>query len=412
MKKARHTSLALICLLLVILLTVGCASVTPQASEKTPAPDTTSGTDAPSVTEPQQTEPAPVETEPAIEPVTKDPYTPVVPLYDTEKTGFSSGVFSVIIDNRVYYANPDGIYRMYEGREALLYSGSFTEHWVCTDGKLLYAVDAAGDVIRLDLISGNVTKLFNAGLFAYVVGASDEVLYLGLQEDENDWWGYDVCAYSLDGVLQKELGTDLDVSMMDGILCCSDFRSDVRTVPFRAYDRNGVQIVDAAEMSTYCVSNGAIYYTGLNEGYTWENVTELDPYAWGLFRVDGSGTSILAVLPGGSAFGGFSGDTVLRWGEKMYDMENGTELPRNLVDSLLCPIHFMNCEVGKDENGKWYSIDLGDATVLRENDAGELILCDNCPELANYIGICGDWIYTYDPYYGTITVTGTYVPAP
>lgn len=419
MKKTKRVLLALTCLLAAVILTVGCTFTGSRTSGETPAPDAASDASTAPATEPQQNETeAPAETEPSTQaaPPTeaadkKESPAPVVPLYDTEITGFHSDEFSVIVGNSVYYTNPDGIYRMYEGQETLLYSGSFTNHWVCTDGKLLYTVDAAGDVLQLDLAAGKVRILFNAGPFAYVVGASDEALYLGLQENEQDWWGYDLCVYSFDGTLLEQLGEDLAVRMVDGILCCNDFRSDVRTVPFQAYDRTGAQIVDAVEMSTYCVRGGAVYYIGLDEGYTMENVSYSDNYTSSLFRVDGNGTTVLTTFQG-MPFGMFCGDALALGGEKMYSLENGAELPRNLVNNLFFNGTSLNNQVGKDENGKWYSIDQRDEVALRENDKGEFVQCSACPESMNFIGLCGDWVYTYEPYYETITVTGTYIPVP
>ena len=420
MKKSRRVLLALACLLATVLLTVGCTATGSQIPEETPAPDSAPDTSTAPATEPQQTETEATtktalssETEPPAEAaVNNEPPVPVVPLYDTEKTSFYSNNYFVLVGNSIYYTNPDGIYRMYEGQETLLYRGSFTHHWVCTDGKLLYTVDAAGDVLQLDLVAGNIRTLFNAGPFAYVVGASDEVLYLGLQENEEDWWGYDPCVYSFDGTLLERLGEDLDVHMVDGILCCSERNPVGDIVSFQVYDRNGSQIVDTEEIGNYSVLNGAVYYVVSEESYSVEKNSYLYDYTSSLFRVDGSGTTVLATFEDAPFGNGYS-DGLLIFEGKIYSLENGAELPRDLVDTL-CGRDSFNNIYGKDCNGKWYSFDLWNGIALRENDEGEFVQCSACPENMNFIGLCGDWAYVFDfdEAWETITITGTYVPVP
>ena len=400
MKKSRHVLLALACLLATVLLTVGCAFTGFKPSEDAPTTEPVpSMTDTPQ----NETEPA-TETEPASQETEES--APSDLLYSPDDPGFTSGYRCVTVSDHVYYVAADGIYMMFEGQETLLYSGNFQRIPLCTDGKLLYAVDQAGNVLKLDLTDGSVKELFNVGPTADVVGASEDVLYIGRQEDENDWWGYDLCVYTLDGVLQEKLGEDLGVHMEDGILCCYAFHSDMRTVPFQAYDRSGTLIVDAEEMWSHSVQNGAVYYLALDDGYTMANY---DPdCTTSVYRVDANGTTVISTFDG-DPYGRFCADTILVNGE-LYSLETGKALPHSLTESLFdVSSNSYNRSAGKDQAGKWYSYDTREYTFWRENADGELVECGKLPASTSFVSIYGDWVYSQS-YSDDRQMYGTYLP--
>lgn len=405
MKKSRRVLLALACLLATVLLTVGCTATGSQIPEETPAPDSASDASSAPATEPQQTETEfPTETEPVAQ--STEPPAPVAPFYDVNKQGFISNSQHVAVNERIYYVMADGIYEMYEGQEHLLYSGSFLRYWLCTDGTLLYAVDQAGDVLQLNIADRSIKTLFNVGPTADILGASEELLYIGHQEDENDWWGYDLCVYTPDGVLQEKLGEDLGVHMEDGILCCYAFHSDMRTVPFQAYDRSGTLIVDAEEMWSHSVQNGAVYYLAVDDGYT---IANYDPdCTTSIYRVDANGTTVISTFDG-DPYGRFCADTILVNGE-LYSLETGKALPHNLTKSLFdVSSNSYNRNAGKDQAGKWYSYDTREYTFWRENADGELVECGKLPASTSFVSIYGDWVYSQS-YSGDRQMYGTYLP--
>lgn len=388
MKKSRHVLLALACLLATVLLTVGCAFTGSQPSEDAP---TTEPVPPMTDTKQPETEPA-TETEPASQETEET--APSDLLYSPADPGFTSGYRCVTVSDHVYYVAADGIYMMFEGQETLLYSGNFQRIPLCTDGKLLYAVDQAGNVLQLDLTDGSVKELFNVGPTADVLGASEDVLYIGRQEDENDWWGYDLCVYSLDGVLLEELGTDLDVSMVDGILCCTDFRSDVRTVPFRAYDREGRLVVEADEVWNFSVLNGAVYYFALEDGTTMEDFMNMEDCSTILYRADRNSWATEIMTFDGMPMATFCGD-VLYMNGRFYSLENGAELTGGIYDKIMASGDSSSYRLlGKDDSGKWYISESASSSFFRENGSGEMVDCGKLPENTYFLSICGDWVYT------------------
>ena len=403
MKKHKKLVLAVICLLTAVILTVGCTFTGSKPAEDAPTTEP-----VPPVTDPQQpeTEPA-TETEPAPQ-ETEEP-APADLLYSPADPGFTSGYRCVTVSNHVYYVAADGIYMMFEGQETLLYSGNFQRLPLCTDGKLLYAVDQSGNVLQLDLTDGSVKELFNVGPTADVLGASEDVLYIGRQEDENDWWGYDLCVYSLDGVLQEELGTDLDVSMADGILCCTDFRSDVRTVPFRAYDREGKLVAEADEVWNYSVLNGAVYYFALEDGTTMEDFMNMEDCSTILYRADRNSWATEIMIFEGMPMATFCGD-VLYMDGRFYSLENGAELTGGIYDKIMASGDSSSYRLlGKDDSGKWYISESTSSSFFRENGSGEMVDCGKLPENTYFLSICGDWVYSL--YYTEPTqVFASYLP--
>ena len=408
MKKSKHVFLALVCLLATVLLTVGCTATGSQSPDETPAPDPTSDTSAPLVTDAPQaeTEPA-VETEPASQETEGPAFGDL--LCTPSDLGFTSGLRDVIINDHVFFVSVDGIYMMFEGQETLLYSGSFQRYSLCTDGALLYAVDQAGNVLQLNLTDGSVKELFNVGPTADVLGASEDVLYIGHQEDENDWWGYDLCVYSPDGELQEELGENLDVSMVDGILCCTDFRSDVRTTPFRAYDHDGKLIVEADEVWNYSVQNGTVYYSALKDGETLGDFLEGNGCEMVLYRADRSnGVVELKTFESVNTWITFYGDVLYVDGH-FYSLEDGAELTGGIYDKVFVSGDINNRVIGKDSMGKWYCLDPIEGSVFRENDNGEMVNCGKRTEYIYFFSLCGDWAYAISGTDST-QVYASYVP--
>ena len=394
-KKPKNLVLAVICLLTAVVLTVGCTFTGSQSSEDAPAT-------VPPVTE---TEPA-VETEPASQETEGAAFGEL--FNSPADPGFTSGSRYVVVSDHIFYVSDDGIHMMFEGQDTLLCSGSF-QRYLCTDGVLLYAVNQDGNVLQLNLTDGSVKELFNVGTTADVLGASEDVIYIGYQEYGNDWLGYDLCVYSLDGELQDELGEELYASMEDGILCYINFRSDPQTTPFRAYGRDGKLIVEADEVWNYSVQNGTVYYSALKDGETLGDFLEGNGCEMVLYRADRSnGVVELKTFESVNTWITFYGDVLYVDGH-FYSLEDGAELTGGIYDKVFVSGDINNRVIGKDSMGKWYCFDPMGLSFFRENDSGEMVDCGKLTENTFFLSICGDWVYSL--YYTEPTqVFASYLP--
>ena len=350
-----------------------------ETEERRHNPDPTQVTEAPVVV----TEPAPV-TEP-----------------DRVQFGIgSSGSSLVTARGAAFFFREGSLVRVAKGEEKVLCDAPALNESLCTDGRQILYINDACVLTAVDAVSGEDRPLLATGAYDTVVGATDSVIYLGRQENEEDWWGCEVLAYDWEGNLIQSYGDGWDVWMEEGYLILSTFRSDVSPVRSTVIAPNGQVLMEDALNWGIRYLEGAVWYLRLaTEEYVYDQ-----PYDLELWRLDGAGNRRVATLGTltGSDSAGFNGNlAAVYYG--VNSMEESHQEMFDLAGQPIDPESKLYADIqelyvyGLDDQGKRYTV--RDGQLYRQAEDGAYAPNITLPGNGNIhvYAILEDWVF-YDVY--------------
>lgn len=313
---------------------------------------------------------------------------------------FSSGTV-LLVEDAVYYSSGSGIYRIVNGVKTQLLQGDFKYDHFCTNGELLYAANSKGELICYDIAEGTGRVLAQldgcSGLYEVQLFAVDNtgIFYVGTQESDEDWFGYTVTGFDVNGNRVFNYGSNWNCVQSEGMILFSGFRSDVSPFRLTVLDENGGYILheEASIVWGGAMADDAFYYVTVPEDY-WKGPHDC---AVRCLTRDGSNTELyhLHVDAGGSASAGVSGNmvTISDWntGEILrYDLKTGNSvsMPEEAAKAGVYWIY-------RDSEGKLYFTD-DNGNLYRENAAGEFVKAAFIGKDSWVTLVAGDYAYGDD----------------
>ena len=312
--------------------------------------------------------------------VTESAPTATDPARDENAVRFTTKRFdyNYAIGNKIFFSDASRVFYYENGiRHDICPRGS--EHYAA-NGETLYTISGGNTVIAVDIVTGNSKKLFSVNAYqAEICGATQDELYIGTQASEEDWWGYTVSAYDLNGTVLRTYGKGLDADMTDGYLFLFNHVSDLRPQSATVIQAETQKTVykTSDDMYTWAVEiiDGVVYSMEVSDIF-YEPSAKVN-----LCRIGPEGRTILTTVPDGfdgnySFFQLNHGyalvetyEPIRRWW--CYSIPEGKEITIPFDDSY----------IETDINGNLYCVK--DNVIYRKNASGDFVQMQSLPSSGN-----------------------------
>lgn len=296
------------------------------------------------------------------------------------------------IGDKVFFSNSSGIFYFEGANRYNIYPEE--SPIFASDGKTLYTVSNRNTIVQVDVETGDANTLFRVDAYnAIVCGATQEEIYIGTQQSEEDWWGYTVSAYSHSGTILRSYGSNLDPEMQDGYLILSSYRSDVRpqsvTVIQADTQKTVYETSDTILSWDVQIIDGAVYSLEIEDFFNDQSASMK------LQRITSAGKELLlsfdAFASGFNACGTMSNGILSLIDFSSPESNCCYRIPD--CSKILPP--FDAVSVCGDQNGNVYCEK--DGTVYRQDSSGTFQRVAEFSGTFVYIwSVMGDYVYYYN----------------
>lgn len=148
---------------------------------------------------------------------------------------FSTGLCE--IGDRVFFFDSSGFGYFENGVRTQLYSGQFSGY--ATNGETVYYCDENGNIRCIDVATRGDEALFSIDAHTVrLLGASEDTLFIGIQQTEDDWWGMSVSEYNHKGAVVRSCaeGIGYESTEENGIMFLRDYITDAVPERVRIFD--------------------------------------------------------------------------------------------------------------------------------------------------------------------------------
>ncbi len=176
---------------------------------------------------------------------------------------------TVTVGQAQYTLQTYGIECLQGGISTVVYEDSFPENgYLCTNGEIAYAINAAHQVLSVDLKTAEAKVLFQADPYARMCGVLDHGLCLAdtTRDPDATLAGYEIVSYSFTGEKQEQLAQGYFGRMASGVLLLTAPQTDVRPTVYIAIAQDGTVLSEGMAWGIGA-RDGALYTVTAPDDY-------------------------------------------------------------------------------------------------------------------------------------------------
>lgn len=174
--------------------------------------------------------------------------------------------------------------------------------WVFSNGSKCIGIpkDGSGQVIEVDLNTGEVKTLLHTASDASLLGVTNGCIYISVPNYidtgagyAGDYWGFNVYSYSHSGENAQLQGKAVECFFQDGYIVLTGYRSDIRPKNLFVIDSHDQVLAEDESVWDVKVYDGSVYFLRVKLSPSDQST----PVAMEVVRLDGSTQTRILELP-------------------------------------------------------------------------------------------------------------------